>query len=50
VLDQRPGGGAQVEKGRTVVIVVGKFKEPKQDNGQTPAPSPAPQTPSAPTP
>ena len=51
VLDQRPGGGAQVEKGRTVVIVVGKFKQPSQNNNtQTPTPSPAPQTPATPTP
>ena len=28
VLVQRPGGGAQVEKGKTVVLVVGRFEAP----------------------
>ena len=36
VLDQRPGGGAQVEQGRTVVIVVGKLEKQQQDKGDTP--------------
>jgi beta-lactam-binding protein with PASTA domain len=44
VLDERPGGGSQVDKGRSVVIVVGKFKQPAQP-APTPAPTPAPQTP-----
>jgi beta-lactam-binding protein with PASTA domain len=44
VLDERPGGGSQVDKGRSVVIVVGKFKQPAQPT-PTPAPTPAPQTP-----
>ncbi len=44
VLDERPGGGSQVDKGRSVVIVVGKFKQPAQTT-PTPAPTPAPQTP-----
>jgi beta-lactam-binding protein with PASTA domain len=49
VLDERPGGGAQVDKGRTVVIVVGKFKKPS--TGGTPTtPTPAPQTPGTSTP
>jgi eukaryotic-like serine/threonine-protein kinase len=41
VLDQRPGHGTQLKKGRTVVIYVGKFK---------PAPEPAPTTPTETTP
>jgi serine/threonine-protein kinase len=49
VLDERPGGGAQVDKGRTVVIVVGKFKKPS--SGGTPTtPTPAPQPPGNSTP
>jgi serine/threonine-protein kinase len=45
VLDQRPGGGSQVDKGRSVVIVVGKFKQPAQTTPQpTPVPAPAPGT------
>ena len=47
VLDQRPGGGSQVDKGRSVVIVVGKFKQPTQT---TPTPAPAPQSPGTITP
>ena len=38
VVDQRPGGGAEVDKGATVVIVVGKFKE---STPTTPSPPPA---------
>jgi beta-lactam-binding protein with PASTA domain/predicted Ser/Thr protein kinase len=49
VLDQRPGGGSQVEKGRSVVIVVGKFKQPAQGT-PAPTPAPAPQTPGIQTP
>jgi beta-lactam-binding protein with PASTA domain len=44
VLDERPGGGSQVDKGRSVVIVVGKFKKPAQPT-PTPTPTPAPQPP-----
>jgi beta-lactam-binding protein with PASTA domain len=49
VLDERPGGGAQVDKGRSVVIVVGKFKAPTETT-PAPSPTPAPQTPGVQTP
>ena len=36
VLDQRPAPGSEVERGRTVVIVVGAFAEPDAGDEQTP--------------
>ena len=42
VVDQRPGHGTQLKKGRTVVIWVGKFTAP--------APTPAPPTTPSPVP
>ena len=43
VVDQRPGGGSEANKGDTVVIVVGKFKAPKTTT--SPPPAEAPPTP-----
>jgi serine/threonine-protein kinase len=40
VLDQRPGHGTQLKKGRTVVIYVGQFTPPPEDTGTTPTPTP----------
>jgi beta-lactam-binding protein with PASTA domain len=38
VIDQRPPAGAEVERGRTVVIVVGVFEEqpPPEESGGAP--------------
>jgi serine/threonine-protein kinase len=47
VLDQRPGHGTKLKKGRTVVIYVGQY-QPPPDTGTTPAPTPT--TPSGTTP
>jgi eukaryotic-like serine/threonine-protein kinase len=47
VLDQRPGHGTKLKKGRTVVLYVGHFTPPP-DTGTTPAPTPT--TPSGATP
>jgi serine/threonine-protein kinase len=41
VIDQRPAAGTQVEKGRDVVIVVGRFEPPPPQQGPPPA-SPTP--------
>jgi serine/threonine-protein kinase len=41
VLDQRPGHGTQLKKGRTVVIYVGQF-QPPPDTGTTTTPSETP--------
>jgi serine/threonine-protein kinase len=51
VLDQRPGHGTQLKKGRTVVIYVGQYTPPP-DTGTTttPTPTPTPTTPSGTTP
>jgi len=46
VLDQRPGNGTQLKKGRTVVIYVGQYKAPPPDTGTTTTPT----TPSGTTP
>jgi eukaryotic-like serine/threonine-protein kinase len=35
VIDQRPAGGSELEKGREVVIVVGRFEQPTTPPGQT---------------
>jgi eukaryotic-like serine/threonine-protein kinase len=43
VLDQRPAPGSEVERGRTVIIVVGAFEEP--DAGDEVAPAPMEPTP-----
>jgi serine/threonine-protein kinase len=48
VLDQRPGHGTKLKKGRTVVIYVGKFQPPPPDTGTTTTPTP-PTTPPATT-
>jgi len=50
VLDQRPAGGAQADKGAAVVIVVGVFKEPKpREAPKAPkTPDKTPTTPSTP--
>jgi eukaryotic-like serine/threonine-protein kinase len=40
VLDQRPGHGTQLKKGRTVVIYVGQYTAPPSPTGTTPAPTP----------
>ena len=42
VLDQSPGGGSEVDKGTTVVIVVGKFKQPKSNPTPPPVGTPPP--------
>jgi eukaryotic-like serine/threonine-protein kinase len=42
VLDQRPGAGAQVERGRSVVIVVGALIEDEELNQPPPEEEPAP--------
>jgi beta-lactam-binding protein with PASTA domain len=49
VLDQRPGHGAQVKKGRTVVIYVGHYKAPPQTTTPTQT-TPTQTTPSGTTP
>jgi beta-lactam-binding protein with PASTA domain len=41
VVDQRPGSGAEVEKGRDVIIVVGRLEE--QPEPVEPPPGGAPQ-------
>jgi serine/threonine-protein kinase len=46
VLDQRPGHGTQLKKGRTVVLYVGQYKAPPPDTGTTTTPT----TPSGTTP
>jgi beta-lactam-binding protein with PASTA domain len=41
VIDQRPAAGAEVKKGRQVVIIVGRFRQPttpQEQPGQPPAP------------
>src|SRR4051794_39426177 len=48
VLDQRPGHGTQLKKGRTVVIYVGQYTAPPADTGTTPTPTPTP-TPTTPS-
>ena len=40
VLDQRPGHGTKLKKGRTVVIYVGQFTPPPDDTTTTPTPTP----------
>ena len=40
VLDQRPGHGTKLKKGRTVVIYVGQFSPPPTDTGTTTTPTP----------
>jgi serine/threonine-protein kinase len=40
VLDQRPGHGTKLKKGRTVVIYVGQFAPPPTDTGTTTTPTP----------
>jgi serine/threonine-protein kinase len=40
VLDQRPGHGTQLKKGRTVVVYVGQFTPPPTDTGTTTTPAP----------
>ncbi|HEX6715443.1 MAG TPA: Stk1 family PASTA domain-containing Ser/Thr kinase [Thermoleophilaceae bacterium] len=40
VLDQRPGHGTKLKKGRTIVIYVGQFTPPPTDTGTTPTPPP----------
>jgi beta-lactam-binding protein with PASTA domain len=40
VLDQRPGHGTQLKKGRTVVIYVGQYTAPPPPTDTTPAPTP----------
>jgi serine/threonine-protein kinase len=40
VLDQRPGHGTKLKKGRTVVIYVGQFTPPPTDTGTTTTPTP----------
>jgi serine/threonine-protein kinase len=42
VLDQRPGHGTQLKKGRTVVIYVGQYTPAPTDTGTTTTPAPAP--------
>jgi beta-lactam-binding protein with PASTA domain len=50
VLDQRPGHGTKLKKGRTVVIYVGQFQPPPPDTGTTTTPtSPSGTTPPATT-
>jgi serine/threonine-protein kinase len=49
VLDQRPGHGTQLKKGRTVVIYVGQFTPPPSDTGTTPTPTPPSGTTTPPT-
>jgi eukaryotic-like serine/threonine-protein kinase len=44
VLDQRPGAGVEVDAGRTVIIIVGRFVEPEEP----PEPEPAPDPPATP--
>jgi eukaryotic-like serine/threonine-protein kinase len=39
VLDQRPGHGTQLKKGRTVVIYVGQYTPPPPDTGTTTTPT-----------
>jgi beta-lactam-binding protein with PASTA domain len=46
VLDQRPGHGTQLKKGRTVVIYVGRYVPPPTPTDTSPAPTPTPTTPS----
>ena len=37
VLDQRPGVGAEVDEGRSVIVFVGRFEQPPDsDQGETP--------------
>jgi serine/threonine-protein kinase len=45
VLDQRPGHGTKLKKGRTVVLYVGQY-QPPPDTGTTPTPPPTTTTPS----
>jgi serine/threonine-protein kinase len=40
VLDQRPGHGTKLKKGRTVVIYVGQYTPPPTDTGTTTTPTP----------
>ncbi len=42
VLDQRPGAGVEVDEGRTVIVIVGRFEEPEApaDPGLTPEAAP----------
>jgi eukaryotic-like serine/threonine-protein kinase len=49
VLDQRPGHGTQLKKGRTVVIYVGRYVAPPTPTDTTPAPTPTTTTPSGTT-
>jgi eukaryotic-like serine/threonine-protein kinase len=42
VLDQRPGHGTKLKKGRTVVLYVGQYTPPPTDTGTTPTPTPIP--------
>jgi eukaryotic-like serine/threonine-protein kinase len=44
VLDQRPGAGVEVDAGRTVIIIVGRFVEPEEP----PEPEPEPVPPATP--
>ena len=42
VIDQRPGAGAEVEEGSQVVIIIGVFEDPAEEE-LAPAPAPAPE-------
>jgi beta-lactam-binding protein with PASTA domain/tRNA A-37 threonylcarbamoyl transferase component Bud32 len=42
VLDQRPGVGTKLDKGRSVIVIVGDFKAPAQTTPQTPTPPATP--------
>jgi beta-lactam-binding protein with PASTA domain/tRNA A-37 threonylcarbamoyl transferase component Bud32 len=44
VLDQRPGHGTKLKKGRTVVIYVGQYEAPPEDTTTTPSETPPPGT------
>ena len=44
VLDQRPGHGTQLKKGRTVVIYVGQYQPPPEDTTTTPSETTPPGT------
>jgi eukaryotic-like serine/threonine-protein kinase len=45
VLDQRPGHGTQLKKGRTVIVYVGQYTPPPDQTNTTPAPTPPTGTP-----
>jgi beta-lactam-binding protein with PASTA domain len=44
VLDQRPGHGTQLKKGRTVVVYVGQYQPPPEDTTTTPSETTPPGT------